>query len=825
MGLKLPLVRFNSIIFFAFLLIAAFVPSTSFSQSSRGIASNDDTDFVPSALPTLAFSTSSTTVSENSGFATLTVKLVESNNSQVSVDVVFLNGSSTADSSDIGHYTTQTVTFEKGNTSGATRTVKVNLSSDSEFEEDEIAVFQLRNNTAGSIINPGVVNLTILDDDAPAIVINEINADPAGDADGNRVVNDEDEFVEFVNTSESDIDISLWTFSVSSILRHTFPEGTVIPASGALVLFANDKVRLQGGYGGAVVQRSNESPTLNLDERQDTITLQDKEGNEIVSINYSKAANNQSINLDPELNTKSNYSDHSAISRSGRALFSPGTRVDGTAFGATFATAFRGAEGYRLVSTPADSTSFNDLFADFRTQGIPGSDLPSATNNANILSWQETGTTFTPVPTMDTELVAGQGYMIYLFEDDNFTVPGIQGGFPKVISSNNVENKSPVSVPVSANDENESGIIDGNEGLNLLGNPYGTDISVDAVIDALRTVNANINANILVWDAELGSGNGGYVTLFEGAGARIAPFQAFFVRYTQQVEGNVIFDRNDLTTNIDAPYFGRPTEKEPIVSFEIYMGDGDKFDTYKVEFREEGTIGEDLRDAHKLFSLNTNSINLYSTVGEGVKLAKNVLPPISTLEGELRIPLEYNVPAAGEYTFSWNDIDQVPEQLKLYLVDNRTGREVNIRSQKELKLNISQEPKREFNRNEIASPALGKTHTNEGQPRFELLVVNSALEDREEEPLEQPITLSTNYPNPFSSQTTMDLRLREKMHVKMTVWNIVGQKVATMADQMMEAGRTHEMSWNIPASMPSGIYICKVEADGMVITRKMTLVK
>jgi len=70
----------------------------------------------------------------------------------------------------------------------------------------------------------------------------------------------------------------------------------------------------------------------------------------------------------------------------------------------------------------------------------------------------------------------------------------------------------------------------------------------------------------------------------------------------------------------------------------------------------------------------------------------------------------------------------------------------------------------------------------------------------------------------------MNLELRESMHVTMEVYNIVGQKVATMVDQTMSDG-SHEMSWTVPANMPSGIYLVKMEAGSTVMTRKMTLVK
>ncbi|MDZ7682526.1 MAG: T9SS type A sorting domain-containing protein [Fodinibius sp.] len=52
---------------------------------------------------------------------------------------------------------------------------------------------------------------------------------------------------------------------------------------------------------------------------------------------------------------------------------------------------------------------------------------------------------------------------------------------------------------------------------------------------------------------------------------------------------------------------------------------------------------------------------------------------------------------------------------------------------------------------------------------------------------------------------------------------MIGQKVATLVDGLVEAG-SHQETWNA-ASMPSGIYIARFEVGGKVFTRKMTLIK
>ena len=666
---------------------------------------------------------------------------------------------------------------------------------------------------------------TITEGYTPAIVINEIHTGPdskRGDADGSGTINSGDEFLELVNITSSDLDISGWKIFKDTKLKHTFPNGTIISASGALVLFSDNRFSPRGTFGAAVVQRMARGSSLSLAEGEKTIVIQDSNGNEVLNVTYPDAGNAQSITLDPELNTDFNYSNHATVSGSGRDLFSPGTRVNGRTFGdGTYTIGIRGNEGWRLVSTPTQNTNFNDLFTDFWTQGATGSDAASA--GPNLYNWQEPGSgSFSAVTDLNTNLTPGKGYIVYVYEDDDFRTPGVQGGFPKKVHTSEKENSSPVSVAVTSNDAGGASGIDGNEGYNLLGNPYGTDISVAEVIDALQAAapSATVNANISVWDPDAGGGNGAFINLTDGD--QLSPFQAFFMRYsTDGVSANVSFDRSNLAANKGKDFYKQPKASE--VEFEMLLANSDKFDSYKVKFNEEGTVGEDRYDAYKLFSLNPHSIGLYSTIGDHVKLAKNVLPDLESLEGELRIPLGFELPESGRYTFSWNNLKDLPDEMELYLIDNETNRKVDLRLSEKLSFNsVISDAKSEASKSNL-SPKITSTNT-EDSPRFELLIIasnNTAGANRE---LEKMVEVSPNYPNPFRSQTTMDLKLKEKMHVKMTIWNIVGQKIATICDEMMQKGE-HPMTWNITANMPSGIYICKVEAGGKVLTRKMTLVK
>jgi len=83
--------------------------------------------------------------------------------------------------------------------------------------------------------------------------------------------------------------------------------------------------------------------------------------------------------------------------------------------------------------------------------------------------------------------------------------------------------------------------------------------------------------------------------------------------------------------------------------------------------------------------------------------------------------------------------------------------------------------------------------------------------------------LSNNYPNPFNPSTRINVSLPEDQVVKLCVYNILGEKVATLINAKMEAG-VHEINFNA-ANLASGIYIYKIEAGKFTQTKKMMLIK
>lgn len=94
--------------------------------------------------------------------------------------------------------------------------------------------------------------------------------------------------------------------------------------------------------------------------------------------------------------------------------------------------------------------------------------------------------------------------------------------------------------------------------------------------------------------------------------------------------------------------------------------------------------------------------------------------------------------------------------------------------------------------------------------------------------LPQEFALSANYPNPFNPTTYITYDLPAKSHVRLTVFNAMGQIVSRLVDKEQTAG-SYRVSWNGTnmdgSAAPSGIYFYRLEGDGFAKTMKMTLMK
>ena len=83
--------------------------------------------------------------------------------------------------------------------------------------------------------------------------------------------------------------------------------------------------------------------------------------------------------------------------------------------------------------------------------------------------------------------------------------------------------------------------------------------------------------------------------------------------------------------------------------------------------------------------------------------------------------------------------------------------------------------------------------------------------------------LHQNYPNPFNASTTINYQLPVSNYVKLEVYNLLGQKVATLLDGKEDAGYKSAI-WDA-SQVSSGLYFYKLSAGDFTETKRMMLVK
>jgi uncharacterized protein (TIGR02145 family) len=101
-------------------------------------------------------------------------------------------------------------------------------------------------------------------------------------------------------------------------------------------------------------------------------------------------------------------------------------------------------------------------------------------------------------------------------------------------------------------------------------------------------------------------------------------------------------------------------------------------------------------------------------------------------------------------------------------------------------------------------------------------------DSKNENQIPDKMKLLQNYPNPFNPSTVISYRLSVFSNVKLTIYNLLGQKIKTLVNSFQNAGE-HSLVWdatdetNNPVS--SGMYFYKLETNEMSLLKKMILVR
>jgi len=91
----------------------------------------------------------------------------------------------------------------------------------------------------------------------------------------------------------------------------------------------------------------------------------------------------------------------------------------------------------------------------------------------------------------------------------------------------------------------------------------------------------------------------------------------------------------------------------------------------------------------------------------------------------------------------------------------------------------------------------------------------------EEGRIPQATELLGNYPNPFNPSTVISYATPKDAHVRINVYNMIGEVVATLVDERHAAG-SYTVVFNA-GSLPSGVYIYELDVEGSAPLRRKAL--
>ncbi|MBI3766155.1 MAG: T9SS type A sorting domain-containing protein, partial [Ignavibacteriales bacterium] len=117
-------------------------------------------------------------------------------------------------------------------------------------------------------------------------------------------------------------------------------------------------------------------------------------------------------------------------------------------------------------------------------------------------------------------------------------------------------------------------------------------------------------------------------------------------------------------------------------------------------------------------------------------------------------------------------------------------------------------------------PLIGSGETQIENPNPQIRLVQQDYTDGQ---MPSTFTLFQNFPNPFNPTTKITYGLPERSKVVLKIYDVVGQELATLVDEVQDAG-LKSITWE-PAREPSGIYFYKLTAGRFTDTKKMLLIR
>ena len=226
------------------------------------------------------------------------------------------------------------------------------------------------------------------------------------------------------------------------------------------------------------------------------------------------------------------------------------------------------------------------------------------------------------------------------------------------------------------------------------------------------------------------------------------------------------------------------------------------------DVKSDITIGQNIE-----FSVLATDLSKLAGYEVGFKYDPLVLRPLLT---ETRSGNVFNENPAGAVFMAFQDI-----QGELIILGSRYGKHWSASGDKQLgHLRFEVLNDNPLSALSIKSSLLLNSSYEKQNVEIKKTLVELILPDKTE--------LLQNFPNPFNPTTNIPLSLSDRSHVQLAVFNLLGQKIATLINQSLEPGY-YTINWNGRETSghlaAAGMYFYMLETDSFRLTKKMTLVK
>lgn len=117
----------------------------------------------------------------------------------------------------------------------------------------------------------------------------------------------------------------------------------------------------------------------------------------------------------------------------------------------------------------------------------------------------------------------------------------------------------------------------------------------------------------------------------------------------------------------------------------------------------------------------------------------------------------------------------------------------------------------------------GNTHYSSNTHIWQLHSPVTAVLEEKNGQFPVAVNLYQNYPNPFNAITKIDFDIGKTTNVKINIYDILGRKVAALADREYLPGN-YSIQWNAD-KLPSGVYFYTLQTESSMLTKRLILLK